>query len=72
MAERMKEKNLPKIRGTLMAPRLPVKIGATGGFVHWKIDKKRLEGWLKKEKNKKMKHIFKKNIQDAKQMGILG
>ncbi len=46
MAQRLEEKKLPQVRGTLVDPHVPVKLGSTNGFVHWKIDMKRMEGFI--------------------------
>ena len=40
MADRLQEKKLPQHRATCM--NLPMKLGSTKGFVHWKIDHRHL------------------------------
>ena len=72
MATRMQEAKLPQIRGTPLTPHLPVKIGSTKGFVHWKIDKPRLKDWLSSETAKVQKEIDKRNLDDAEKMAMLG
>ena len=72
MAQRMQEAKLPQIRGTLLTPHLPVKIGSTKCFVHWKIDKPRLKDWLSSETAKVQKEIDKRNLDDAEKMAMLG
>jgi hypothetical protein len=70
MAQRMNEESIPQVRGTLM--NVPWKLGTTKeGFVHWKIDKERLKGWLKKEKSKLVQALFRQQLVDAKKIGML-
>jgi hypothetical protein len=70
MAQRMNEESIPQVRGTLM--NVPWKLGTTKeGFVHWKIDKDRLKGWLKKEKSKLVQALFRQQLVDAKKIGML-
>ena len=40
--------------------------------MHWKVDKVRLKDWLKNKNDKKVKAIFKKSVEDAKNAGMLG
>ena len=71
MAQRLLEKKLPQVRGTLVEPHIPVKLGSTKGFVHWKIDMKRMKGFITSEGSKLAKGRFKQILKDAEKHGLL-
>jgi hypothetical protein len=71
MAQRLEEKKLPQVRGTLVDPHVPVKLGSTNGFVHWKIDMKRMKGFISSEGSKLAKGRYKQILKDAEKHGLL-
>ena len=71
MAERLQEKKLPQVRGAILTPQIPVKLGSTKGYVHWKIDKDRLKSFVKAESNKLEVGRYEGIMKDAAKMGML-
>ena len=71
MAERLQEKKLPQVRGAILTPQIPLKLGSTKGYVHWKIDKDRLKSFVKAESNKLEVGRYEGIMKDAAKMGML-
>jgi hypothetical protein len=71
MAQRLADKKLPQVRGTLLNPHVPVKLASTKGFVHWKIDMKRMKGFIANEGNKLIEGRYKQILKDAEKHGLL-
>ncbi len=65
MAQRLEEKKLPQVRGTLVDPHVPVKLASTKGFVHWKIDMKRMKTFISAKGSKLSKGRYKQVLKDA-------
>ena len=68
-AERKNDKTIPAIRGTY--EKLPVKLGAEGGAVFWKLDKERLKNFIVCEQDPKMVKRYKAIEKEAKKLGLL-
>ena len=71
MADRLQEKKLPQVRGALVNPHVPVKLGSTKGYVHWKIDATRMKNFTNAEGNKLTQGRYKQLLKDAKKHGLL-
>ena len=54
-----------------MKPHMPVKLGSTNGFVHWKIDEHRLQGFINAETNKLEFGRYAAIMKQARKMGML-
>ena len=68
-AERSNDKTIPQVRGTY--ERLPIKLGAEAGAVLWKLDKQRLQTFIKCEQDPKMVNRFKDIKKEARKLGLL-
>ena len=67
--ERSGDEKLPQIRGT--DGKLPIKLGCEGGVVFWKLDKKRLENFIKAERDPRMTQRYKLILKEAAKLKLL-
>ena len=69
LAHKLDERKLPQVRATLTEPHLPVKLGATKGVVHWKLDKTRLRRFTECEANPGYQRFFENQLAKADASG---
>ena len=65
LAQMLEETKLPQVRGTLMDPHVPVKLGSTNGVVHWKIDATRLRRFIMAEAHPEQKRMYESVLAQA-------